>query len=324
MLTSMNEPVTEAGLNRVPAWARGAPGHVSREFASTYAEGRADPREAWANLSAMRAKGEVPPRHIGLGKSDFDGARQLRMGRLRSRRPLPRRSRRWTMRERSNARQTEPASSSDTRTRCYAQHARPGPPPRRRLLIKRIALCACAGFRNLGTTSVNEGRNPVENATIGTEVLDQESSNCNDNQTETTSAEKTNSLMESSKSSSATKVRRGTRRPSVSIGPSPRLLGAIAGTDDLGEIKHAHCVAYIQNLSNLPKSYGKSQRDAELSIADLLERGQRLRPSGQGRESRAQSCDGQPAYHTAFDHFGITAAPISVRSEKWSSYATFA
>ncbi len=63
-----------------------------------------------------------------------------------------------------------------------------------------------------------------------------------------------------------------------------KMLGAIAGSDDLGEIKHAHCVAYIQNLSNLPKSYGKSQRDAELSIADLLERGQRLRASGQAEK----------------------------------------
>jgi hypothetical protein len=51
-----------------------------------------------------------------------------------------------------------------------------------------------------------------------------------------------------------------------------RMLGDIAGTDDLRRITHAHLAAYVQNLSNLPKSYGKSSRDADLSIADLVER----------------------------------------------------
>ncbi len=57
MLTSMNEPVTEAGLNRCLRGLAALSSHVSREFASTYAKARADPREAWANLSEMRAKG---------------------------------------------------------------------------------------------------------------------------------------------------------------------------------------------------------------------------------------------------------------------------
>ncbi len=62
------------------------------------------------------------------------------------------------------------------------------------------------------------------------------------------------------------------------------MLGDIAGTDDLRQIRHAHLAAYIQNLSNLPKSYGKSSRDAALSIADLAERGRTMRAAGQAEK----------------------------------------
>lgn len=63
-----------------------------------------------------------------------------------------------------------------------------------------------------------------------------------------------------------------------------RMLGDIAGTDDLRRITHAHLAAYVQNLSNLPKSYGKSSRDADLSIADLIERGRTMRAAGQAEK----------------------------------------
>lgn len=63
-----------------------------------------------------------------------------------------------------------------------------------------------------------------------------------------------------------------------------RMLGDIAGTDDLRRITHAHLAAYVQNLSNLPKSYGKSSRDADLSIADLVERGRTMRAAGQAEK----------------------------------------
>ena len=46
MLMSMDEPVTEAGLIRCLRGLAAVSGHVSREFAATYAEARCDPREA--------------------------------------------------------------------------------------------------------------------------------------------------------------------------------------------------------------------------------------------------------------------------------------
>ncbi|AIQ89385.1 Integrase [Methylobacterium oryzae CBMB20] len=282
MLTSMNEPVTEAGLNRCLRGLAALSGHVSREFASTYAEARADPREAWANLSAMRAKGEVPRDTLGWAKSDFDGADSFEWGDFEVDVPTPSQQA-MDDDERSNARQTEPASSRTPEqdavpSRRDQTSAAPTPPH------QTDSAAPAQASETLGTTSVNEGRNPVENATIGTEVLDQESSNCNDNQTETTTAEKTNSLMEIVEELIGHKGKTWDEKTQRQHRAVSKMLGAIAGTDDLGEIKHAHCVAYVQNLSNLPKSYGKSQRDAELSIADLLERGQRLRASGQAEK----------------------------------------
>ncbi|GJD36429.1 tyrosine-type recombinase/integrase [Methylobacterium aerolatum] len=282
MLTSMNEPLTEAGLNRCLRGLAALSSHVSREFASTYAEARADPREAWANLSAMRAKGEVPRDTLGWAKSDFDGADSFEWGNFEVDLPTPSQQA-MDDDERSNARQTEPASSRTSEqdavpSRRDQTSAAPTPPHQTDSAAPEQA------SETLGTTSVNEGRNPVENATIGTEVLNQESSNCNDNQTETPSAEKTNSLIEIVEELIGHKGKTWDEKTQRQHRAVSKMLVAIAGTDDLGEIKHAHCVAYVQNLSNLPKSYGKSQRDAELSIADLLERGQRLRASGQAEK----------------------------------------
>ncbi len=78
------------------------------------------------------------------------------------------------------------------------------------------------------------------------------------------------------------------------------MLSDIAGTDDLRLIRHAHLAAYMQTLSNLPESYGKSSRDAALSIADLVERGRTMRVAGQ-TENGAQPRDREPAYHAALD-----------------------
>jgi hypothetical protein len=80
MLMSMDEPVTEAGLIRCLRGLAAVSGHVSREFAATYAEARCDPREAWANLSAMRARGEMPRDELGWASSDFDGADSFEWG----------------------------------------------------------------------------------------------------------------------------------------------------------------------------------------------------------------------------------------------------
>ncbi len=138
MLTSMNEPVTEAGLNRCLRGLAALSGHVSREFASTYAEARADPREAWANLSAMRAKGEVPATHWA-GPSRTSTAPTASNGATSKLTSLPRRSRRWTMmRDLTLAKPSLHPLGLPNKMLCPAGETRP--PPRRRLLIKRIAL----------------------------------------------------------------------------------------------------------------------------------------------------------------------------------------
>ncbi|GJE36228.1 tyrosine-type recombinase/integrase [Methylobacterium persicinum] len=282
MLTSMNEPLTEAGLNRCLRGLAALSGHVSREFASTYAEARADPREAWANLSAMRANGEVPRDTLGWAKSDFDGADSFEWGDFEVEVPAPSQQA-MDDDERSNARQTEPASSPTPEQdpvpgRRHQTSAAPTPPQQRHSGAPEHA------SETLDTEAVNESEKPVENATIGTEVFEQEGLNCKDDQTETTSDENTNSLTEIVEQLIGHKGKtwdEKTRRQHRAVS---KMLTAIAGTDVLGEIKHAHCVAYVQNLSNLPKSYGKSQRDAELSIADLLERGKRLRAAGEAEK----------------------------------------
>ena len=63
-----------------------------------------------------------------------------------------------------------------------------------------------------------------------------------------------------------------------------RLLAAVAGTDDLARISQADIGQYRQNLSHLPKNYGKSPKDLTLPLKDILARSAKLKAEGRASE----------------------------------------
>ncbi|GJD86945.1 hypothetical protein BHAOGJBA_0443 [Methylobacterium hispanicum] len=281
MLISMGEPVTEAGLKKCLRGLAAVSGHVSCEFATTYAEARRDPREAWANLSAMRARGEMPRDTLGWATSDFDGADSFEWGDFEVQAP--------NMPPQSEGSDTDPAGLKS------APLSQPAPdqdpiadrnhppaasdpasyPPRTEAAAPEEASGPSSWPSEL------DGKDRVPAATDRTPDVDQRGLDDAREGSEADSGPVTNSLTEVVEqliTHKGTTWDEKTQRQHRSVAA---MLGNIAGTDDLRQIKHAHLAAYIQNLSNLPKSYGKSSRDAALPIADLVERGRTMRAAGQ-------------------------------------------
>ncbi|MGE8126654.1 tyrosine-type recombinase/integrase [Methylobacterium sp. NPDC080182] len=281
MLVSMDEPVTEAGLNRCLRGLAALSGHVSREFASTYAEARADPREAWANLSAMRAKGEIPHDTLGWAKSDFDGADSFEWGDFEVLAP--------TTPPLSESSYTDPATLKSEPVGQPAPEqgpivdrnhppAAPAPasyPPKTEAAAPEEASRPSSGSSEL------DGADRGPGVTDCAPALDQRGLDDAHEGSEASSGPVTNSLTEMVGELITHKGATWDEKTQRQHRAVAAMLGDIAGTDDLRQIRHAHLAAYIQNLSNLPKSYGKSSRDAALSIADLVERGRAMRAAGQ-------------------------------------------
>ena len=281
MLTSMNEPLTEAGLNRCLRGLAALSSHVSREFASTYAEARADPREAWANLSAMRARGEMPRDTLGWATSDFDGADSFEWGdfevQASTTAPL------------SESSYTDPATLKSEPVGQPAPEQGPivdrnHPPAAPAPASYPPKTEAAAPEEASGPSSGSSERDGADHGPAFTDcapALDQRGLNDAHVGSEVGSGPVTNSLTEMVEELITHKGATWDEKTQRQHRAVAAMLGDIAGTDDLRQIRHAHLTAYIQNLSNLPKSYGKSSRDAALSIADLVERGRTMRAAGQ-------------------------------------------
>lgn len=280
MLTSMNEPFTEAGLNRCLRGLAALSSHVSREFASTYAEARADPREAWANLSAMRARGEMPRDTLGWATSDFDGADSFEWGDFEVQAP--------TTPPPSESSYTDPATLKSEPVGQPAPEqgptvdrnhppAAPAPasyPPKTKAAPEK------ASKPSSGSSEL-DGADRGPAVTGCAPALDQRGLDNAHEDSEAGSGPVTNSLTEMVEDLITHKGATWDEKTQRQHRAVAAMLGDIAGTDDLRQIQHAHLADYIQNLSNLPKSYGKSSRDAALSIADLVERGRTMRAAGQ-------------------------------------------
>ena len=282
MLESMDEPVTEAGLNRCLRGLAALSGHVSREFAATYAEARVDPREAWANLSTMRAKGEVPRDALGWAKSDFDGADSIEWGNFEIEVSAP--SRQSTQSDEDpGALKVEPRGpeASDhgpasARERQTSAPAEPTPAPAR----SQTAAPENTS-RPFGAAAGIDAEGPADGAVAYSGEMDPSGLEHTVQNVETPSSPVMNSLTQIVEELIRHKGKTWDEKTQRQHRAVAKMLGAIAGTDELRDIEHKHLAAYVQNLSNLPKSYGKSPRDADLSIAELLERGRRMRGSGQ-------------------------------------------
>lgn len=281
MLTSMNEPLTEAGFNRCLRGLAALSSHVSREFTSTYAEARADPREAWANLSAMHARGEMPRDTLGWAASDFDGADSFEWGDFEV-----------------QASATPPLSESSYTDPAFLKSEPVGQPaPEQGPIADRNhppAAPAPASYPpKTEAASPEEASRPssgsaeLDGADRGPAVpdcapaVDQRGLDDAYEDSEADSGPVTNSLTEMVGELITHKGATWDEKTQRQHRAVAAMLGDIAGTDDLRQIRHAHLAAYIQNLSNLPKSYGKSSRDAALSIANLVERGRTMRAAGQ-------------------------------------------
>ncbi|TXM91946.1 tyrosine-type recombinase/integrase [Methylobacterium sp. WL116] len=281
MLTSMNEPLTEAGLNRCLRGLAALSGHVSREFASTYAEARADPREAWANLSAMRARGEMPRDTLGWAASDFDGADSFEWGDFEVQAP--------TTPPLSESSYTDPATPKSEPVGQPApeqdpiadrKHPPAAPAPASYPSKTEAAAPEEASRPSSGSSELDgEDRGPA--VTDCAPALDQRGLDHAHEDSEAGSGPVKNSLTEMVEELITHKGATWDEKTQRQHRAVAAMLGDVAGTDDLRQIRHAHLAAYIQNLSNLPKSYGKSSRDAALSIADLVERGRTMRAAGQ-------------------------------------------
>ncbi|MBI1689673.1 tyrosine-type recombinase/integrase [Methylorubrum sp. DB1722] len=286
MLMSMDEPVTEAGLIRCLRGLAAVSGHVSREFAATYAEARCDSREAWANLSAMRVRGEMPRDELGWASSDFDGADSFEWGDFEIHAPTILRQTAGD----DNGPATPPPLSESAHHPAPEQGPAPASkhPPAAPAPASYPAETEAAAPKAVPEQSRERSELDGEDAIQDTAdcATDCEERAQNDASTgvEAVSEPITNSL---TKMVEELIIHKGvtwdekTQRQHRAVG---RMLGDIAGTDDLRRITHAHLAAYVQNLSNLPKSYGKSSRDADLSIADLIERGRTMRAAGQAEK----------------------------------------
>lgn len=272
MLMSMDEPVTEAGLIRCLRGLAAVSGHVSREFAATYAEARCDPREAWANLSAMRARGEMPRDELGWASSDFDGADSFEWGDFEIHAP---------------ARLRQTASDDDGPAPPLsgtARHPAPeqGPATARKHPPAAPAPASYPSETEAAAPEADSGSSRVRSELDGEDAIQDIADRATDceERAQDDASKGVEAVSEPITNSLTTMVEEliihkgvtwdeKTQRQHRAVG---RMLGDIAGTDDLRRITHAHLAAYVQNLSNLPKSYGKSSRDADLSIADLVER----------------------------------------------------
>lgn len=282
MLISMGEPVTEAGLARCLRGLAAISGHVSREFATTYAEARCDPREAWANLSTLRARGEMPRDELGWAKSDFDGADSFEWGEFEVLVPA--------MPQQPTDGCEDPAPSESKWSRHPASEQ--GPLQGRQHPSSAAATSSCPSETEAATpeetsgpsnlTSKLEAEALVQNKPSHTADLDQRDlGDANEGMASSAATNSLTEMVEQLVTHKGVTWDEKTRRQHRAVA---QMLKGIAGTDDIRQIKHAHLVAYIQNLSNLPKSYGKSSRDAVLSIADLVERGRKMRAAGQAEK----------------------------------------
>ena len=284
MLMSMDEPVTEAGLIRCLRGLAAVSGHVSREFAATYAEARCDPREAWANLAAMRARGEMPRDELGWASSDFDGADSFEWGDFEIHAP-------------TRLRQTAGDDDGPAPPRSEsARHPAPkrGPAPARKHppaapapasypSETRAAAPKAVPEQSHGRSEL-DGEDAIQDTADCATDCEERAQNDASTGVEAVSEPITNSLTKMVEELIIHKSVTWDEKAQRQHRAVGRMLGDIAGTDDLRRITHAHLAAYVQNLSNLPKSYGKSSRDADLSIADLVERGRTMRAAGQAEK----------------------------------------
>ncbi|MFK5599204.1 hypothetical protein ACFZ8E_19745 [Methylobacterium sp. HMF5984] len=277
----MSEPLTEASLNRCLRGLAALFSHVSREFASTYAQVRADPREAWANLSAMRARGEMPRDTLGWATSDFDGADSFGWGDFKVQAPTtpPQSESSYTD---LAALKSEPVGQPAPEQDPIADRNHPpaAPPPASYPPKTEAAAPEEASRPSSGSSELDgEDRGPA--VTDCAPALDQRGLDDAHEDSEAGSGPVMDSLTDMVGELSTHKGATWDEKTQRQHRAVAAMLGDIAGTDDLRQIRHAHLAAYIQNLSNLPKAYGKSSRDAALSIADLVERGRTMRTAGQ-------------------------------------------
>ncbi|AWN38358.1 tyrosine-type recombinase/integrase [Methylobacterium radiodurans] len=284
MLISMGEPVTETGLTKCLRGLAAVLGYVSREFATTYAEARRDPREAWANLSATHARGEMPCGTLGWATSEFDGADSFEWGDFEVQAPATP--------PQSEGSDADPASPKSAPVGQPAPDQDPmadrNHPPVASIPasypLKTDPVAQEEAARPSSGASELDGEDRVSAATDYSPDVDQPGLDDAREGSEADSGSVTNSLtkvVEQLITHKGTTWDAKTQRQHRSVAA---MLGDIAGTDDLRRITHAHLAAYVQNLSNLPKSYGKSSRDADLSIADLVERGRTMRAAGQAEK----------------------------------------
>jgi len=283
MLAAMGEPLTESGITKCLRRLAAISALVSQEFSEIYDEAKLDPHEARTKLSAMRAKGEIPTDELGWAKSDFDGADRFEWGNFDVRATT----------SESNAVENKDgatASIKDVQDPSFvaergaseADHSSTPVPvsyPSKTTMPEAVTANDIPPAPSAGNWRDGVEKPQEQNADSA-----QKSASIEAYQTDSQTGKTTNSLREITERLIAHKGQTWDRKTADQHRAVAKLLGDTAGTDDLRHIKHDHLVSYIQNLSNLPKSYGKSARDKDRSIWDLVARGTEMRTAEQGEK----------------------------------------
>jgi len=282
MLAAMGEPLTESGITKCLRRLAAISALVSREFAEIYDEAKLDPHEARTKLSAMRAKGEIPSDQLGWAKSDFDGADRFEWGDFDVRATTSESNAVENKVEATDSIKDVQDPSFVDKGASETDHSSTPVPvsyPSKTTMPEAVTANDIPPARSAG-----DRRDGVEKPQEQNADPAQQSASIEANQTDTQTGKTTNSLAKLTERLIAHKGQTWDKKTADQHRAVAKLLGDTAGTDDLRQIKHDHLVSYIQNLSNLPKSYGKSSRDKDRSIWDLVARGTEMRTAGQGEK----------------------------------------